>query len=58
MLHTGILTSVSSLLYTSIPDDANKTSFFTAWSTAINLAYGCSPLVGSYFVTLYEPYQF
>jgi len=58
MLHAGILTSVSSLLYASIPDDANKTSFFAAWSTAINLAYACSPLVGSYFVTLYEPYQF
>jgi MFS family permease len=58
LLHAGIITSTNSLLYSSIPDSANKTTYFAAWSTAIQVAYALSPLLGSFLVDLYSPHAF
>ena len=58
LLHAGIITSTSSLLYSTIPDDANKTTYFAAWSTAIQLVYALSPLLGSFLLNTFRPYSF
>ena len=58
LLHAGIITSTNALLYSTIPDDANKTTYFAAWSSTIQVAYALSPLLGSYLVGLFEPYGF
>ena len=58
LLHAGIITATSSLLYSTIPDDSNKTTYFAAWSTAIQLAYALSPLLGSYLVEAFRPYSY
>ena len=57
-LHSGIITSTNALLCSTIPEKANKTTYFAAWSTAIQVAYALSPLLGSYLVGLYKPYGF
>ena len=58
LLHSAIITSTNTLLYSTIPDNANKTTYFAAWSTAIQVAYALSPLLGSYLVNAFRPYGF
>ena len=58
LLHAAIITATNSLLYSTIPESANKTTYFAAWSSAIQVAYALSPLLGSFLVDLFRPYAF
>jgi MFS family permease len=58
LIFSGMLVSVNSLLYATVPDGSNRTAYFAGWSCAIFLAYAIAPLVGSALVAYFEPFHF
>lgn len=58
LIHAGILVSVNAILFGLLSDGRNKTTYFAAWSTAINMTYAVAPLLGSAFVAHFETTQF
>lgn len=53
LIHAGILVSVNAILFGLLSDGRNKTTYFAAWSTAINMTYAIAPLLGSAFVAYF-----
>lgn len=55
LIHSGILVSVNAILFGMLSDGRNKTTYFAAWSTAINMTYAIAPLLGSALVAYFAP---
>ena len=53
LIHSGILVSVNAILFGLLADGRNKTTYFAAWSTAINMTYAIAPLLGSALVAYF-----
>lgn len=58
LLHSGILMSVNALLFGTLSEGRNKTTYFAAWSTVVNMTYAVAPLLGSALIGYLEPVQF
>ncbi|MDA0710283.1 MAG: MFS transporter [bacterium] len=50
LIHAGILVSVNAILFGILSEGRNKTTYFAAWSTSINMTYATAPLLGSALV--------
>lgn len=58
LIFSGMLVAINALLYATVPDDGNRTSYFAGWSCAIFLAYAIAPLFGSALVEWLEPVHY
>ena len=58
LLHSGIMMSLNALLFGTLSEGRNKTTYFAAWSTVINMTYAIAPLIGSRLIGYLEPVQF
>jgi MFS family permease len=58
LIHAGILVGVNTLLFGTLSEGRNKTTYFAAWSTAINMAYAVAPLIGSALVQQFGNVQY
>ena len=54
LIHSGILVSVNAILFGILSEGRNKTTYFAAWSTAINMTYAVAPLLGSALVAYFS----
>ncbi|MFT5367306.1 MAG: MFS family permease [Candidatus Latescibacterota bacterium] len=54
LIHAGILVSVNAILFGILSEGRNKTTYFAAWSTTVNMTYAIAPLLGSALVAHFE----
>jgi MFS family permease len=55
LIFSGMLVSVNALLYATVPEEGNRTTYFAGWSCAVFLAYAVAPLFGSALVKWFAP---
>ena len=57
-LQGAIFLAINSLLYSLLPDKGDKSIFFAAWSSSVNMVYSVAPLLGAFLVRRLEGVSF